>query len=126
MTDQATLQLNAGVRLKDAQVLFLHGQIDGAAYLCGYAIEFALKARICATLNTRSYPDNLRDYKTHDLERLLFLTGQEASIKQNALADWTFIVQNWKPEMRYTASGSVLPSDVRTLIHASQALLQLL
>ncbi len=124
--DKATLQSNAHIRLEDAQVLYDNKRYDGAAYICGYAVEFALKARICETLNTTTYPDHLPGFKIHKLETLLFLTGRESHIKQNALADWTFVVQNWQPEMRYKATGAVLPADVQTLIEAAKALLLLL
>ena len=123
MIDKVTLRLNAEIRLKDAQVLLAHGQLDGAAYLCGYAVEFALKARICDTLNTGEYLDYLQSYKTHDLERLLFLTGQEAPLKQNVLVEWTSVVHNWKPEMRYK-KGFLSTGDVQTLLNAAQVLLQ--
>jgi HEPN domain-containing protein len=32
-------------RLRDAKVLLKGKRLDGAAYLCGYAVELALKAR---------------------------------------------------------------------------------
>ncbi len=37
----------AKLRLAEAEKLCDAGYYDGAAYLCGYAVEFALKARIC-------------------------------------------------------------------------------
>ena len=40
----------ARARLQDADILLTSGRYDGAIYLCGYAIELALKARICQTL----------------------------------------------------------------------------
>ena len=126
MLDKATLQSNARMRLEDAQVLFDHQRLDGAAYICGYAVEFALKARICETLNTTAYPDKILGFKTHQLETLLFLTGRESHIKQNALAEWTFVVQNWQPEMRYKPTGAILPAEVQTLLDATKTLLQLL
>ena len=126
LLDKATLQTNAVVRLADAQVLFDNGRYDGAAYICGYAVEFALKARIRETLRSATYPDRIQGFKTHQLETLLFLTGQESHIKQNALPDWTFVVQNWRPEMRYEAAGTVLAANVQSLLDATSTLLSLL
>ena len=126
MLDKATLQSNARVRLEDAQVLFDHSRYDGSAYLCGYAVEFALKARICETLNTAVYPDKISGFKTHHLETLLFLTSMESHIKQNALAEWTFVLQNWQPEMRYKPAGTIASVDVQTLLEATATLLRLL
>ena len=37
----------AAARLEDAKVLLASGRYDGAVYMCGYAVEIALKARIC-------------------------------------------------------------------------------
>ena len=37
----------AAARLNDAKVLLENERTDGAGYICGYAIELALKARIC-------------------------------------------------------------------------------
>ena len=43
-------------RLKDAEVLFEASRFDGSVYLCGYAIELGLKARICRVLQWDEYP----------------------------------------------------------------------
>ena len=124
--DKVTLRLNATMRLEDAQVLFYNQRYDGAAYICGYAVEFALKARICETLNTATYPDHITGFKIHKLETLLFLTGQENNIKTNASAEWNFVLAVWQPEIRYKAAGSVLAADVQTFLEATKTLLQLL
>ena len=126
MLDKTTLRANARARLEDAQLLFDNKRYDGSAYLCGYAVEFALKARICETLNTTSYPDNIAKYKTHNLAILLSFTGIEIQLKQTAPAEWFFVVQNWQPEMRYRASGTVLLSDAQELLRATRTLLQIL
>jgi HEPN domain-containing protein len=43
-------------RLRDAELLLNGGRYDGAAYLCGYAVELTLKARICRTLKWAGFP----------------------------------------------------------------------
>lgn len=73
----------AKARLTDAQVLYKAGRFDGAFYLCGYAIELALKARICRTLKWPEFPETnqefrpLQSFRTHDLAVLLRLSGRE-------------------------------------------------
>ncbi len=114
--DKATLQSNAKLRLEDAQVLYDHQRYDGAAYIGGYAVEFALKARICETLNTTIYPGTLSSFKTHNLDTLLILTGQESHIKSNVFEAWNFIVGNWQPEMRYKPAGAISTEKVKTLL----------
>lgn len=75
-------------RLEDAKCLLSAGRFDGATYICGYAVEVGLKARICRTLNWPDFPSTpkefqpYRSFQTHDLEVLLHLTGQEERIKQ--------------------------------------------
>ena len=59
----------AKLRLKEAEHLYRKGLFDGCLYLCGYAIEFALKARICRALKLREYPVE-QYFKTHDRNRL--------------------------------------------------------
>jgi HEPN domain len=55
-------------RLADAKVLLERKRYDGALYLCGYAVELAIKARICTTLKWERYQtgENFRSFKTHD------------------------------------------------------------
>src|SRR5437763_7271055 len=100
----------AAARLEDARVLLENERFDGAAYLCGYAVELALKARICVTLNWQGFPEtraefeNYSSFKTHKLDVLLRLSGQESRIKTEHLSDWSAIV-TWDPEARYKAVG---------------------
>src|ERR1700674_5701226 len=56
-------------------------RFDGAWYLCGYAIELALKARICRTL----------------------FSGVEDRVRANRMAEWS-VVLDWNPEKRYQAN----------------------
>jgi HEPN domain-containing protein len=43
----AELEKRARRWLEDANALLETGRLESAVYLCGYAVEFALKARIC-------------------------------------------------------------------------------
>src|SRR5688500_326916 len=100
----------ARARLRDAQVLLRAKRFDGAFYLCGYAVEVALKARICRTLKWSGFPDAAHDFrglqslKTHDLEILLRLSGVEARVKTKHLAEWSAVL-DWNPEKRYQPIG---------------------
>lgn len=129
MLDRKEMGKLARARLKDAQVLLDGGRWDGASYLCGYAVELGLKARICRTLGWAGFPDkssefqDLSSYKTHKLEVLLHLSGAEERIKTNMLADWS-IVSAWSPESRYTPIGKVTEKDVRDMIASARTLLR--
>ena len=52
MISRTELRRIARARLRDAEVLFGAGRYDGAIYVCGYAIELTLKARICRVMST--------------------------------------------------------------------------
>ena len=88
-------------RSKDAEVLLDNSRFDGSVYLCGYAIELALKARICKTLQWNEYPTSAKysTFKTHDLDLLLHLTGLEDKIRFQYIAEWSVVTQ-WNPESR--------------------------
>lgn len=96
-------------RLRDAQVLLRTKRFDGAVYLCGYAVEIALKARMCRSLRWSGFPETQQEFRglqsirTHDLEILLRLSGIEARIKAKYLAQWS-VVLKWDPEKRYQAT----------------------
>jgi HEPN domain-containing protein len=122
----ATLKGLAEARLEDARILLKGTRYDGAVYLCGYSIELALKASICKHMQWTEFPDDKKAYsnfKTHNLDVLLDLSGREADIKNKHLADWSVVVA-WDPELRYRQIGSATPQEVETMIDSSDALLK--
>jgi HEPN domain-containing protein len=115
----------AQARLDDARALHQAGRFDGSVYLCGYAVEIALKARICDCLRWPGYPDTNAEFRgytsfrTHDLEVLLHLSGAEAAIREGLLLEWS-IVLKWDPDARYRAIGrasSHVASAMLTAVH---------
>ena len=127
----ADLQGVASARLDDARALVGAGRFDGAVYLCGYAVEIALKARICRTLHWSGFPSsrgefqNLESFRTHDLEVLLRLSGFEAEIKQNHFGVWNPLAV-WKVETRYNVIGTASPPEAAKMIAAADAFLALI
>src|SRR5262249_21827035 len=111
MLSRAELRKIARARLKDAEVLYNAKRHDDSVYVCGYAVEIALKARICRTLGWPGFPSNGQEfqkysiYKTHDLDVLLHLSGIEIKIKAQYVIHWSD-VGTWDPEMRYALIGS--------------------
>jgi hypothetical protein len=118
-------------RLNDAQALLEAGRLDGAVYLCGYAIELALKARICKTLNWLGYPETnkefekLSSFKVHDLVPLLRLTGLDAEVKSTHFSEWSTIIE-WNPDLRYRPIGSTSLSTAKDMLHSVSTLLKVL
>ncbi len=118
-------------KLKDAQILYKNRRYDGAVYICGYAIEIILKYRITKIIKWKGFPQTEKEFegfssfKTHKLEVLLKLSGQEVIIKTNHLADWS-IVNKWSPESRYFALGSVTRVQAKDMIDSTSNLINIL
>lgn len=117
-------------RLDDAWVLHRAERFDWAAYTCGYAVELALKKKICETLRWKGYPSTnaefepLKSFKTHDLDTLLHLSGVEKEIKEGmeGFTDWS-IIASWNPEMRYS-SQQLTREKTKLLLDAVEVLLK--
>ena len=116
------LRTIARARLRDAQVLLRAKRFDGAWYLCGYAVELALKARICRTLKWPGFPESAQDFKglqsvkTHDLDILLRFSGVEDGerhIQNTELfglqIERAIIFRAWRPEAKKPASKELHP-----------------
>lgn len=128
MLSAADLKNVARARLADAEALLTAGRLDGSAYLSGYVVELALKARICRTLRWPGFPEKRREFeglqsfKTHDLDVLLRLSGREQYIKVKLFPEWT-VVSQWNPEARYQAVGTVSAATAQNMISAAQKIL---
>ena len=98
--------------LGDARVLLKNNRFDGAAYLCGYAIELALKLRVCQVRNWEGQPEDEREdpsygiLKTHNLDALLQLTNAQREIKSRHFREWS-VIRQWHPELRYRPIGTI-------------------
>src|SRR5918992_4827142 len=131
MIDRDELRRMAQARLEDAEALVRAGRYDGAIYICGYAVEMALKARICETLNWSGYPStrsefqNYQTFRTHDLNVLLRLSGVENRIRMEFVTEWQ-AVTDWDPEVRYQAVGTASQRNAMLMIEATIALLRVL
>lgn len=131
MISTKDLRAIARARLRDAQVLLRSKRFDGAFYLCGYAVELALKARICRTLKWQGFPETTQDFKgfqllrTHDLEVLLRFSGVEGRVKAKHLAEWSEVLK-WHPEKRYQALGHSPPQQAADMVTCVERLLEIL
>jgi len=131
MISISDLKLISEARLIDAESLFNSGRYDGAAYLCGYSIEIALKRKICKTLKWHGFPSSNKEFekikslKTHDLDVLLSFTGIEEEMKSTFLTEWS-LISNWNPENRYNLSGTVSENDINQMIQSAKTLMEIL
>jgi hypothetical protein len=104
------LRETARERIKDAEALFAAERYEGAMYICGYAVEIGLKARICKTLHWPDFPQTESEFggqnrkyspfKTHLLNLLLSYSGREDQIRSRFGAEWS-LVDSWDPQSRY-------------------------
>lgn len=74
----------------------------------GYAIECAFKAAIAKQIRANDFPDRklVNDSYTHDLRRLLDLSGLKQELEKEMNAESKFqlnwsIVKDWSEEARY-------------------------
>lgn len=118
--------------LRAAKLLRTGRCYDVAIYLCGYAVEIALKARICRMLKwAGGFPETQAEFKaksglkTHDLEGLLEFTGIQDKVKLRYFSDWA-IANKWKPEQRYSPPGTKTLTEADDMIQATQNLLKVL
>ncbi len=124
MATRQELQELALLRLQEAETLYAAGLYDGSAYLCGYVVELALKARICAAFGVTDYPEKgsrLREaLKSHILDDLGLLAGMAHELTSSRpvlLANWS-LVNEWRPEWRYEPKGSYDRAGAEKLLDA--------
>lgn len=124
MVTREQLRDLAQTKLRETKALFDARLFDGCAYLCGYVIELALKARICATLGLEEYPDKgsrLKDaFRTHDFDDLKLLARMETDLSLERpvlLSNWS-IVTKWKPEWCYEPVGTYNREKAEEILNA--------
>ena len=120
------LRALATSRLEEAKILLAQSKPDGAAYLCGYAVEMALKRQICEHLDWDEYPEydnRLKSFNTHNLLMLLKLAGLEKKAQGATIWVQWQIIFNWKVEYRYQAIGSVSSAQAQQMIGAAEKIM---
>ncbi len=121
----------ARARLRDAEVLSAARRYDAAVYMVGYAVEAALKARICKTLRWNEFPlkpGEFKEYsslKVHRLPVLLRLSGREEMINKKYSIDWSAVAA-WDPETRYRPVGGASKRDAEIMIVSATILMRAL
>lgn len=102
------LQKLAKIRLKEARILLINRNYDGAYYLCGYVIECALKSCIAKKTNKYDFPSKEIANKSynHDFITLVNVSGLSLALNNekennaNFSAKWN-LVKNWSEVSRY-------------------------
>ncbi len=131
MIIRSELRKTAREYLQSAELLRDNRKYDVSVYLCGYAVEIALKERICRTLRWSGFPatagefNYYRSFQTHNLEVLLDLSAIGDKVKTFLVGDWSFLV-TWNPEQRYNPRGTKTKDDADTMISAAKRALEVI
>lgn len=133
MISTSDLRSTAREYLRAARLLRTRRSYDASVYLCGYAVEIALKARICQALKwTTGFPETNAEFqekgpllKTHNLRMLLEYTTLKSWVDLRLLKEWSEVI-GWSPEQRYNPVGTKTITDTNNMIAATQKLLRIL
>jgi len=105
VTSRSDFEKLMELRLREAKLLLDGKDWDGAYYLAGYAVEFALKIRIIAQLiKSDSFPDKklAENFYKHELTLLRKLAGLDDEMdKDAAVSPQWGIVKDWSEQTRY-------------------------
>src|SRR5437764_10156243 len=105
ITSRSDFQKLMELRMKEARFLLDQKDWDGAYYLAGYAVEFALKIRIISQLmKSDSFPEKklAENFYKHELTLLRKLAGRDDEMDNDAAVSpqWD-IVKDWSEQARY-------------------------
>lgn len=121
------LQALSAIRIKEAKALLDKGLYDGAYYLCGYAIECALKARIARNVQQYDFPDKkvVIDSYTHDIKKLVKVAGLDSKLEEEKKLNPKFelnwaLAESWSEDSRYKRNTKVAASDLYNAITTHQ------
>lgn len=96
------------IRMNESALLLGKKHFDGAYYLCGYAVECALKSCIARKTRVHDFPDRklVMDSYTHNLNQLIRVAGLQGALDLELKRDGNFavnwaIVKDWNEESRY-------------------------
>jgi hypothetical protein len=117
--DRKDLQKLARIRLKEARVLLQNKCFDGAYYLCGYALECAIKACIAKKTKRGEFPNKqlANESFSHDLWKLLGVAGlrplfeQDLSTTPDLKLNWA-VAKDWSEEARYSLHAEQKARDL--------------
>lgn len=125
MPSRDQLRTISKTRFKEVKILYQNNLFDGAKYLAGYAVETALKARVCKILDS-DYPETgeiSKSFLTHKFDTLVKLGGlqktldNELSSNVNFKTNWS-LATSWSEILRYNPIGTSTKTDVADIINA--------
>lgn len=115
----------AGKHLADASALLGAGRADGAAYLCGYVVECALKS-IVSLEGGSAWGHNLNALSNKAL-RLAAQPGARSARYVPGMTPGHSLyhpTRGWRPTIRYRGPGAVTPNDAASWVAEAQAVFE--
>ena len=105
VTSRADFEKLTEIRMVEAKHLLIQEDWDGAYYLAGYAVEFALKIRMIARLmKSDSFPDRklTENFYKHDLTVIRKSAGLDDEMDEDgAVSPQWDTVKDWSKQSRY-------------------------
>ena len=116
-TSKAEFEYLTDRRIEEAKQLLAAGSWDGAYYLAGYTVEFAIKAILCKRFLAEVMPDKgfFESVHKHDLKGLLTTCALGADLKAQTVVRqkyWLTVVE-WSEQSRYARKTQ---ADAQSLI----------
>src|SRR3990167_8396166 len=107
--NRSSLKRLSKLRIKEAKILLNNRCFSGAYYICGYAVECALKACIARKTRRGDFPldrQSLDNIYTHKLEKLIKGAGLEIELDNKIKTDSLFaaywgVAKDWSEDARY-------------------------
>ncbi len=111
VTSRADFEKLLNLRMAEAKLLLAQNDWDGAYYLAGYVIEFALKIRIISQLmRSDSFPDKklAENFYKHDLTVLRRAAELADEMDGDAtMSTFWDVVKEWSEQSRYQLGKTV-------------------
>lgn len=114
----------AKMRLSESKILLSKNKYSGAYYLCGYVIEYVLKAYFAKQIKKSEFPDKeavLRIYQ-HSPTDLMKASGLQKEFERQLDIDKTFAVywntvKDWSEKARYEIHSEKEAKDLYKAIN---------
>lgn len=147
MISMQTLRYLVSNKMRDARILAANRRFPAAVYIAGYAVEIALKYKVCLSLRfEQGFPEtsselsetltrvnryrenplaiHLQNIRTHNFESLRLLSGTDEQLTR-VLADEWIRIRTWGPEIRYK-KRRLLKNQAFQFLNAAEKIIKIM
>lgn len=113
-------------RLKAIKASYESGLYNEVVSDAGLVLEFALKAAVCKAMNRDTYPEEIKNYRTHNLEKLVNIArlrdelDKEKRNNTDFYTNWS-LLSAWDVNFRYMPPGLYNKESAEDYINAIEA-----